>query len=127
MPRRPVKRKFAKSRAPRRSSTRKALPHAVQRLRGYWLLRNTPVTLQLALLLAACGVLWLAINWTYQVVRKPSELLFPVSGAFYKTPEATWRQYQTLFRRHSTNVITPELLAALAQVEGSGNPVVRTY
>src|SRR5262249_49194861 len=27
----------------------------------------------------------------------------------------------------STAVITPELLAALAQVEGSGNPVARTY
>jgi hypothetical protein len=32
-----------------------------------------------------------------------------------------------LFRRHSTRVMAPDLLAALAQVEGSGNPVVRTY
>src|SRR6185503_17683180 len=30
-------------------------------------------------------------------------------------------------REHSTAVITPELLAALAQVESSGNPVARTY
>jgi len=36
-------------------------------------------------------------------------------------------QYGPLFRRHSTVVITPELLAALAQVEGAGNPVARTY
>jgi hypothetical protein len=32
-----------------------------------------------------------------------------------------------LFRAYSTSTITPELLAALAQVESSGNPVDRTY
>jgi hypothetical protein len=50
-----------------------------------------------------------------------------VSGAFFKTPTETWQEYRSLFQRHSTSIITPELLAALAQVEGSGNPVVRTY
>lgn len=69
----------------------------------------------------------LAINWIYQVVRKPTELFFPVSGTLNKTPAETWRQYGSLFRRHSTAIMTPELLAALAQVEGSGNPVARTY
>jgi hypothetical protein len=68
----------------------------------------------------------LALNWIYQVVRKPAELFFPVSGALSKTPTETWRHYQTLFREHSTSVITPELLAALAQVEAAGNPVART-
>jgi hypothetical protein len=71
--------------------------------------------------------LWLTVNWIYQVARKPSELFFPVSGTLYKTPGQTWRAYGSLFRKHSTNLMTPELLAALAQVEGSGNPVVRTY
>jgi hypothetical protein len=71
--------------------------------------------------------LWLAVNWIYQVVRKPSELFFPVSGTLYKTPTETWEAYEPIFRRHSTTVMTPELLAALAQVEGSGNPIVRTY
>jgi hypothetical protein len=69
----------------------------------------------------------LALNWAYQVVRKPAELFFPVSGALFKTPAETWREYESIFRRHSTPVMTPELLAALAQVEGSGNPIVRTY
>ena len=68
----------------------------------------------------------LTLNWIYQVVRKPAELLFPVSGALSKTPTETWRQYEALFRKHSTPVMTPELLAALAQVEGSGNPAART-
>ena len=71
--------------------------------------------------------LWWAVNWMYQVIRKPTELFFPVSGALSKPPAETWRQYAPLFREHATAVITPELLAALAQVEGSGNPVARTY
>ena len=66
------------------------------------------------------------LNLIFQVVRKPAELFFPVSGVLSKTPSETWREYAALFRAHSTAVITPELLAALAQVEGAGNPVART-
>ncbi len=73
------------------------------------------------------ATLSLCINWLYQVVRKPSELFFPVSGALYKTPAETWRDYEPAFSRYSTPVMTAALLAALAQVEGSGNPVARTY
>ena len=76
---------------------------------------------------AAALVLFAAANWIYQVVRKPSELLFPVSGVLYKSPRETWETYAPLFRAHSTELMTPELLAALAQVEASGNPIVRTY
>ncbi|HET9388186.1 MAG TPA: hypothetical protein VFO44_00930 [Steroidobacteraceae bacterium] len=83
--------------------------------------------MQFACLLLVLGGAAVAINWVYQVVRKPSELFFPVSGALYKTPAETWGDYGTAFKRYSTPVMTPELLAALAQVEGSGNPVVRTY
>jgi hypothetical protein len=69
----------------------------------------------------------LLLNVLYQVIRKPSELFFPVSGTLYKTPSETWEVYAPMFRRHSTATITPEFLAALAQIEGSGNPIVRTY
>jgi hypothetical protein len=69
----------------------------------------------------------LAADFLYQVIRKPTELFFPVSGALYKTPAETWRAYGPLFRRYATPLIDAELLAALAQVEGSGNPLVRTY
>ena len=44
-----------------------------------------------------------------------------------KTPTETWREYQSAFERYSTAIMTPQLLAALAQVEGSGNPIARTY
>ncbi|HEX5049081.1 MAG TPA: lytic transglycosylase domain-containing protein [Gammaproteobacteria bacterium] len=86
-----------------------------------------PRALQASIAIAVAAVAFFTVNWAYQVARKPSELLFPVSGAFFKSPAETWAAYGPLFRRHSTAVLTPDLLAALSQVEGSGNPVVRTY
>jgi hypothetical protein len=67
------------------------------------------------------------VNIAYQTMRKPTELFVLVGNALDKDPSETWRQYGPLFRKHSTATITPELLAALAQVESSGNPVARTY
>ena len=77
--------------------------------------------------LALAFVLWLGLNYAYQVLRKPTELFFPLSGVLLKTPPETWDEYGPIFERHATAIITPDLLAALAQVEGSGNPVARTY
>jgi hypothetical protein len=118
---------------PRRKSGRhrsrglRLWPGAQRRRRWWRALRRGPAYVQIALASVAFFGLWLAVNWTYQVVRKPTELFFPVSGTLYKTPGETWRSYESLFREHATQTITPELLAALAQVEGSGNPLVRTY
>jgi hypothetical protein len=67
------------------------------------------------------------LNWVYQVARKPVELLAPISSSFLKSPESTWASYGSLFEDHSTSILAPELLAALAQVEGSGNPIASTY
>jgi hypothetical protein len=68
-----------------------------------------------------------AVNLIYQVVRKPGELFAPISGSLSKTPALTWQSYGALFEEHSTSIISPEFLAALAQVESDGNPVARTY
>lgn len=68
-----------------------------------------------------------ALNLIYQVVRKPGELFAPISGSLSKSPVSTWESYGALFEEHSTSVISPEFLAALAQVESDGNPVARTY
>lgn len=76
-------------------------------------------------ILAIAG--FFALNWTYQVIRKPSELFAPVSASFSKSPQSTWQSYGPLFEKHSTSILSPELLAALAQREGDGNPVARTY
>ena len=86
-----------------------------------------PLAIRIIVAAVVLIAVWSAVNWTYQVIRKPTELFFPVSGSLSKTPTETWRQYEPLFRGHSTAVMTPELLAALAQVEGAGNPVARTY
>jgi len=90
-------------------------------------LLSTPFTIRIVVVTVAIVMVWSAVNWAYHVIRKPTELFFLVNGTFAKTPPETWRQYAPLFRRHSTATITPELLAALAQVEASGDPVAPTY
>jgi len=90
-------------------------------------LKSAPPSIRAFIAVLALVALAFAVNWIYQAVRKPAELFFPVSGALSKTPEETWRQYAPLFREDATAVITPDFLAALAQVEAAGNPVARTY
>lgn len=86
-----------------------------------------PLPLRVVVAVVVLATLAVGVNFLYQVIRKPTELFFPVSGTLYKSPSETWNEYESIFRRHSTAVMTPEFLAALAQVEGSGNPIVRTY
>lgn len=93
-------------------------------LAAVWRLPATLRVLVAALVLVA---VWAAVNWTYHVIRKPTELFFPVTGVLAKSPPETWRTYGPLFTAHATAVITPELLAALAQVESRADPVARTY
>jgi hypothetical protein len=100
------------------------------RKRARWARRKlnaAPATMRIVVITATVLAVFSASNLVYQVVRKPTEMLLPVSGAMNKMPAETWQQYAPLFREYSTATITPELLAALAQVEGAGNPVARTY
>lgn len=81
-----------------------------------------------ALLAAAAALTVLAAaNAVLQAVRKPTELLAAVAPTSPKTPEETWAAYGDSFREHSTSLVRPELLAALAQVESAGDPLARTY
>jgi hypothetical protein len=121
------RRRNTKKKRARSLRLRHFLPGARARRRFLTAFRRAPVFVQVMAGATFAVALWLAVNWGYQVVRKPSELFFPVSESLYKDPAETWRAYGSLFERHSTSVMTPDLLAALAQVEGSGNPVVRTY
>jgi hypothetical protein len=126
MPRRPAARK-KKARRSRRFRFSTLVPSAQTRRRWVRAFRRAPAGLQLAFGAVLMLSLWLALNWVYQVVRKPSELFFPMSAALYRTPTETWDAYGSAFRKHSTATITPTFLAALAQLEGSGNPIARTY
>jgi hypothetical protein len=98
---------------------------AWRRTRRWWRPAPRPAKFIMAALVVL--VLWLGINWIYQVLRKPSELFFPVSGTLNKSPAETWAEYAPIFKKFATAVMTPDFLAAIAQVEGSGNPVARTY
>jgi hypothetical protein len=90
-------------------------------------LRVASLTTRIVLGALVAVAVWAAVNWMVQVARKPTEVFSSVSGSLAKAPAETWRQYGVLFAKYSTPVIPPELLAALAQVEGSGNPMARTY
>jgi hypothetical protein len=126
-----ARRKRAGSRRRRQTSiskwVRRWWPRAAVRKRWMRAFGRAPTGVQLTVLAAVLVTLWFGLNWIYQVVRKPSELFFPVSGVLYKVPEETWDTYGSAFRKHSTSTITAAFLAALAQVEASGNPVARTY
>ena len=123
----------AKSR-PRKTRGRQSWNTLLRRVslwRGARLVRRMLTAAPRAVRIVCLAVLVLAAlsltNLVYHVIRKPSELLFFVGGALDKEPIETWRQYEPLFHTYSTSTITPELLAALAQVESTGNPVARTY
>src|SRR5580692_6889288 len=99
-----------------------------KRARWVWCKFNAiPKTARIVVIAATILAVFSGMNLVYQVLRKPTEVFAPVSGAFNKTPSETWRHYAPVFREYSTASISPELLGALAQVEGAGNPVASTY
>ena len=90
-------------------------------------LARLPRSIRIVAIIAILLPLLALTNLVYHVIRKPTELFFFIGHRLDKEPAETWRQYGPLFHTYSTGSITPELLAALAQVESSGNPVDRTY
>ena len=112
----------------RRSRAARLWPRRAKLRRLARAFRVAPPALQLGIGVVALLVLWFAANALVQVVRKPTELFFPVSGVALQDPAGdlatrTRRSSARTRRRRSR----PELLAALAQIEASGNPVARTY
>ncbi len=76
--------------------------------------------LPFTLIVGLC-LLLLAANFIFQVFRKPSELIGLLRSGLYRTTGETWDAYGDLCRKHSTSIITPYFLCAMAQVESSGN------
>ncbi len=119
----------------RRHGRRLTLATVRHRARSCWrmarsmlvALQALPFTARILIGTAALLLLGAGMNWAYHAIRKPAEVLFPLDNSLDKRPFETWSEYGPLFRKHATAVITPELLAALAQVESAGNPVARTY
>ncbi|HEU5322652.1 MAG TPA: lytic transglycosylase domain-containing protein, partial [Methylomirabilota bacterium] len=75
------------------------LPRVRSRRRRRRLAALLAVPLAVRLVVGAVLVLavWLALNWLYQVVRKPTELYAAVGGGVAKTPRETWGRYGGLF------------------------------
>lgn len=118
--------------APRRRHQRAVKFAAVSRLvrslrRALQAMLSAPPAVRVLVATVVILTTWFLSNWIYQTIRKPTEVFFPASDVLNKTPIETWRRYGGLFNEHSTVVITPQLLAALAQVEGGGNPLAQTY
>jgi hypothetical protein len=90
-------------------------------------LAAAPRALRIGAIAATVLAVFSATNFIYHLAHKPTEMFIPVSGAPNKMPLETCHQYAPLFREYSTTAITPELLAALAQVESAGNPLASTY
>ncbi len=90
-------------------------------------LKPIPTALRVFVICIAVLAVFSASNLVYHMLQKPTEVFAPISSEFNKAPVETWRQYAPLFREYSTASISPELLAALAQVESAGNPIARTY
>ena len=100
------------------------------RKRVQWLqskLKALPRATRVVVVSVVLVAVFFATNLVYHVLHKPTEVFSPVSSGFNKTPIETWRRYAPLFREYSTASISPELLAALAQVESAGNPIANTY
>lgn len=72
-------------------------------------------------------IAFFGLNFVVQVVRKPTEIIGLLDQKFHKSIDETWNSYAGTFIEKSTPVMTPDLLAALAQAESNGNPIVRTY
>jgi Transglycosylase SLT domain len=77
--------------------------------------------------LIAGALVLAAANAAYHAARKPTEVLAAVVPTSPKTPAETWSAYAPYFGESSTEIVTPDLLAALAQVESAGDPLARTY
>ena len=63
------------------------------------------------------------LNFLVQIGRKPAEALGMLGLGKSRSVAETWRVFSRDFQRHATEITTPTFLAAMAQVESSGNPL----
>jgi hypothetical protein len=118
---------LSRARHPGSSALRRRLRGLFKRARrALRVLSAAPPAVKVIVIAMMVFATFFVTNFIYQVARKPTEMFFLAAGA-KKTPAETWRRYAPVFREFSTGAITPEFLAALAQVEGAGDPLARTY
>ena len=69
------------------------------------------------------AALFFGSNFMYQIYKKPAEILSLLNLGTPKILTQTWKSYKSDFIANSTKNIPSTYLAALAQVESSGNPL----
>jgi hypothetical protein len=62
-----------------------------------------------------------ALNFLVQIARKPAEALGILGLGKSRSIAETWHDFSRDFQRHATEIASPTFLAAMAQVESSGN------
>ena len=74
---------------------------------------------------AAAAAAFFALNFVVQIASKPSELLRFAGLGTTRAPLDTWNQYGEQFQKHATPIATADFLAAIAQVESSGDALAQ--
>jgi hypothetical protein len=72
--------------------------------------------------LTLIGLLF-ALNFLIQIALKPAEALGMLGLGRSRSITETWHAFSRHFQRHATEVTPSTFLAAMAQVESSGNPL----
>src|SRR4030095_6424590 len=83
----------APARRHRARPVRAAAARRRTRRRALLVLLAAPLAIRILLGAMLVLAIWVAANWVYHVIRKPSELFFPVDRVLAKAPSETWRQY----------------------------------
>jgi hypothetical protein len=76
---------------------------------------------KIILILFSVVLMLFAVNWGYQVFKKPMELVGLINPGNYKSAKSSWQVYEDDFDENGTSLITKYYLAALSQVESGGN------
>ena len=87
-----------------------------------------PLAVRIVVFAIALVIVWSAVNWSVPGDPQAERAVLPGER---RAHQGAGRDLAAATSRSSAGTrppsITPELLAALAQVEGAGNPVARTY
>jgi hypothetical protein len=85
-------------------------------------LPDEPIKKILPYVIVIVGVLLvITLNLLIQLIKKPTELFGLFTSGSYKTTQETWETYGKFCQNHSTDIMTPEFLCAMAQTESGGN------
>ncbi len=78
--------------------------------------------LKIIFVCCSAALILFVLNFGYQLIRKPSEILSLLPLQRAKTLHTHWLTYKNSFKKYSVDYLTPTYLGALSYVESAGNP-----